>query len=129
LRRSVRILADEQTDQLARRGRHGDVREIVRGHEFRHLVDGHVRSESARAGAHDGLDSDISFPAEFFGTEEPHDDARLIDHDAGIPPSCSNSFPNVPEGVLETARRHVPARDRRGSRSAGSRAVSRESSR
>src|SRR5262249_10862066 len=93
------------------------------------LVDGHVRPESARSGVHGRLGSDVSFTVEFLGAEEPHDDALLIDHDAGVPPSCSNSFPNIPEGVLETARRHIPARDRRRSLSAGSRAFGRKSSR
>ena len=63
VRRSLRILADEQADQLARRGRHGRVREIVLGHERHHLGDGHVRPEGARSRAHGGLGGEVSVPA------------------------------------------------------------------
>jgi hypothetical protein len=56
------------------------------------------------------------------GAKEPQNDSLLIDHDAGVPPSGVSAFPNVPEGFLEMAGRYLPARDRRGSRSAGRRA-------
>jgi hypothetical protein len=69
--RSLRILADEQTDQLARRRRHGAVRKIAGGHDLRHLLDGHVRSEGARSGAHGGSGSNVSVLAELVGGGAP----------------------------------------------------------
>ena len=54
-------------------------------------------------------------PAELGDAEEAQYDSRLVDHDAGVPARGSDSGSHGSERFVETAGRHVPARDgRRG---------------
>ena len=78
-------------------------------HELVDVVDRHVRAKRAGTRPHDSLDPLLVSFSELLGPEESQDDALVVDDHARIPSCRRRPFTNRAHGLLQSARRDVPA--------------------
>ena len=81
-----------------------------------HLFYRDVRSEGARAGAHDLLHPRVAPVSELVGAKQAEDNTFLVDHDARVPPGFGYTLADIADAFLELASRHVATGDVAGSR-------------